>query len=539
LGPESRIPIPPSGAHYYANDAAAPFLPTADGSTNMTFWVGGQAFRSTGDTLDTMGPVNPTTAVLKAGPSGSFDGNGVWLINAIRRPDGSLIGVYHAEDHTFADGTYGEWNTTGLAISTDDGVTWAKQGQIIGNLKPGTGTFGGVEATCVFYNHLTSKWIGIGHGTGFESSDPNAAPGTWKGWYNGAFTTPMTPLVASPQLSTLPGLSSNIMACKAHWNEYLGQFILVWQAFGSKDVRISASWDGVHWGPSALLYTGESAYAYPQIMGISDVWAGQNAVFVYAKNSTDTSDRYRDMCMRWVNFGPMAAPQTPTTLTATPSKTASQIDLRWKGVPQAQSYDVLRGTTAGGPYSVIASVASSLGYPIYQDTQVTPEVPYFYRVQAKNTVGTSANSNEATTSATYFRIYNRKSNLPLDVAGGVTTAGANLIQAADSSNASQEWRIINVDGTYFEIMNHNSNLAADVTGASTTDGAKVVQWNNYHGTNQQWRIVKQTNGAFEIINRNSGKVMDVTGGSLSPGTQVLQWTNNHAANQQWQILPSP
>lgn len=178
LGPPSRIPIPPSGAYYYANDAAAPYLPVASGNTNLTFWVAGVTCRSTGATLDTLGPVNPTTSVLSGGPTGTFDGNGVWLINAIRKSDGTLMGFYHAEDHTFVDGTYGEWNSTGLATSSDDGITWIKQGQIIGSQKPATGAFGGVGATCVLYNHITSTWMGIGNGTGFQSSDPNAAPGT-------------------------------------------------------------------------------------------------------------------------------------------------------------------------------------------------------------------------------------------------------------------------------------------------------------------------------------------------------------------------
>lgn len=348
----------------------------------------------------------------------------------------------------------------------------------------------------------------------------------------------MSPLSSSPALSILPGLNSNIMACKVHWNEYLNQWIMVWQPFGSKDVKICASTDGIHWGASATLFTGDTAYAYAQIVGTSDVWAGQDALLVYAQSSTNPADHMHDMCERWVHFGPLTAPQTPTTLTASSSTQATQISLQWKGVLQAQSYEILRATSAAGPFTVIGSASSSASYPTYLDTQVRPQVPYYYAVRAKNTAGTSTTSNQASATATYFRIFNRHSLLPLDVSGGSTTAGAFLVQANDSSNISQEWKIVNLDGTYFQFVNKNSGLVADVTGASTANGAKVVQWTNYSGTNQQWQMLKAGN-YYEFVNRNSGKIMDLTGASLTPGTNVIQWQNNHAANQQWQVVPSP
>jgi hypothetical protein len=138
LGAPTVVHVPPSEVRYYANDSTFPYLPNSQGTANITFWVNGVNYRSTGQSLDTMGPINPTTPVLKD-TGNDFDNNGAWLF-AAQRPhnaSGTIFGFYHAEDHVFGDGGLGkQWNTTGLATSDDDGVTWVKKGQILGSPHP-------------------------------------------------------------------------------------------------------------------------------------------------------------------------------------------------------------------------------------------------------------------------------------------------------------------------------------------------------------------------------------------------------------------
>ncbi len=92
----------------------------------------------------------------------------------------------------------------------------------------------------------------------------------------------------------------------------------------------------------------------------------------------------------------VAPPPVPTGLTATAG--VGTVWLSW--TPPAGdvvgSYNVLRATTSGGPYTVIASASTTPKTlaPQYTDTNVANGTTYYYVVQAANASGTSASSAE-------------------------------------------------------------------------------------------------------------------------------------------------
>jgi hypothetical protein len=77
----------------------------------------------------------------------------------------------------------------------------------------------------------------------------------------------------------------------------------------------------------------------------------------------------------------------------------------------------------------------------------------------------------------------------------------------------------------------------EVIGGSTADGGNVVQWSSTGGYNQQWQIIDNGGGYYRLINRNSGKALDVNGGSTADGGDVIQWTWFNGNNQQWTLVP--
>jgi regulation of enolase protein 1 (concanavalin A-like superfamily) len=93
-------------------------------------------------------------------------------------------------------------------------------------------------------------------------------------------------------------------------------------------------------------------------------------------------------------FKPYAAPAAPTALVATPG--AGKVYLTWTGPggDVANGYNILRSTTAGGPYSSIGSWTNNT-LTTYTDLTVTNGTTYYYRVSANNQSGTSGNSTEA------------------------------------------------------------------------------------------------------------------------------------------------
>jgi titin len=91
---------------------------------------------------------------------------------------------------------------------------------------------------------------------------------------------------------------------------------------------------------------------------------------------------------------PDAPPATPTRLTATATSN-SQINLNWTDVSDNETGFELQRSTDGTTWTKIADVAANV--TTYQNTGLTPNVRYYYRIRAVNAVGQSAYSNVADT----------------------------------------------------------------------------------------------------------------------------------------------
>lgn len=91
------------------------------------------------------------------------------------------------------------------------------------------------------------------------------------------------------------------------------------------------------------------------------------------------------------------------------------------------------------------------------------------------------------------------------------------------------------NGTY-HLENRSSGKNMDITGGSTADGADVIQWSNNGGTNQQFTLTDEGDGCYRIISVVSGKAVDVSGASTNNAANVLQWTYNNAQNQRYILL---
>jgi Fibronectin type III domain len=83
-------------------------------------------------------------------------------------------------------------------------------------------------------------------------------------------------------------------------------------------------------------------------------------------------------------------PAPPTNLTATPGDT--QVTLSWSASTGATSYNVLRSTTSGGPYTQLTSGVTST---TFTDTGLIDGTTYYYVVEAVGPYGTSGYSNQA------------------------------------------------------------------------------------------------------------------------------------------------
>ena len=92
--------------------------------------------------------------------------------------------------------------------------------------------------------------------------------------------------------------------------------------------------------------------------------------------------------------GTEPAPPAPTGLTSV-AASPTQINLTWNAAPGATSYRLERAPAPGGPYTEIANLPAS---PMsYNNTGLTPQQSYYYRIRAANTGGFSPYSDIAGT----------------------------------------------------------------------------------------------------------------------------------------------
>lgn len=144
-------------------------------------------------------------------------------------------------------------------------------------------------------------------------------------------------------------------------------------------------------------------------------------------------------------------------------------------------------------------------------------------------------TNDIDPNATYI-IQNVKSGKVLDVKGGSTADGANIIQWTQHGRENQQFKIEQISNGAFIITNVKSGKALDVKGGSTADGANIIQWTRHGRENQQFRFRKTSEGNYLIKNVKSDKLLDVKGGSMDDGANVLQWTQHGRENQQFRLV---
>jgi fibronectin type 3 domain-containing protein len=154
------------------------------------------------------------------------------------------------------------------------------------------------------------------------------------------------------------------------------------------------------------------------------------------------------------------APAAPTGLTATAGN--GSVGLSWTASSGATSYNVYRGTTAGGESST--AIAIGLTSLAYTDTTVTNGQIYYYIVKAVNSIGASGASNEA--SAT-----------PSSSAPTMPTTPTNLKAQAANDSVALTWTA-STNATSYNVyrgtatgMEGTTPLATDITGTTYTDSS--------------------------------------------------------------------
>ena len=294
-----------------------------------------------------------------------------------------------------------------------------------------------------------------------------------------------------------------------------------------------------------------------------------------------------------------AAPAAPTALTAT-TVSSTQIHLSWTAsTTSGVTYSVYRSTTSGFTPGSGNLVASGLSTTTYYNTGLTASTTYYYVVEAVNSNGSSAASNQAsaltsptapnaptaltatvasstqinlswtasTTSGVTYSVYRSTTSSFTPGSGNLVTSGLSgttysntglaalttyyyvveAVNAAGSSPASNQVTAITPaassgisTSTDYQIVNEASGMCADDTGGSTSNGTVLQQYTCAAiGTNlnQEWAFTVASGVYYEVTTYNSSTVAwDVVNLGTTPGTDMQLWTYGSGLNQQFEAV---
>jgi fibronectin type 3 domain-containing protein len=178
---------------------------------------------------------------------------------------------------------------------------------------------------------------------------------------------------------TLPGLTSGkTYVVRLHFVE------LSFTAAGQREFNVTINGTSVLSNFDIFAHVGENHALVEEFNAVANA-SGQIVVAFSAGAADNPSIAGIEV---WT---PAAIAAAPTGLTATGGN--GLVTLGWTASPGATSYNVYRGTTAGGESGT--AIATGVSGITYTDSTVTNGTTYYYKVAAVNSGGTSGLSNEA------------------------------------------------------------------------------------------------------------------------------------------------
>jgi len=230
------------------------------------------------------------------------------------------------------------------------------------------------------------------------------------------------------------------------------------------------------------------------------------------------------------------APTAPTNLTAAGGN--GLVTLNWTGVTGAASYNIYRGTTAGGENTT--PIATNVTAVTYVDSTVTNGQIYYYTVKAVNGMGTSGPSNEASatpsasdplftataTASPNPATQNASTTLTVKVTctqNSMTGGSVSIVVLDPSGNVAQTTPETSQSFTNGQIQTYSPAITPTVVGTYT------VQVNVFSSSGQLFTSIPSA-GTF-TVNAAGPPAFNITG-SVSPATISATGSTNISATFQ-------
>jgi len=276
----------------------------------------------------------------------------------------------------------------------------------------------------------------------------------------------------------------------------------------------------LHGGPSSCGATGDNLSDYYGRFSVS--WTGGGTNSTRLSNWLDAGNTGATTIAGIENGGGCTPPAPPTGVTAT-AASQTQINVSWTASAGATSYNILRSTTSGGPYSLAGTSATTS----FSDPGLTCNTAYYYVVQAVGAC-TSGNSAQATATTNACsgggnQVLTFSSTPALAIPDNNTTGVTSTINVPDSMTITSVSVNVGITHTYqgdLEVVligpDNTTVLLHNRTGAGTdninttynitTRSAQALTAFNGKNTAGAWKLRVRDLAAADTGTLNSWKV---------------------------------
>ena len=312
-------------------------------------------------------------------------------------------------------------------------------------------------------------------------------------------------------------------------------------------------------------------------------------LFISSGTSIANTATFANVAFTGGSGGQTMAPAAPATLFATGSSKAFMV--RWLPSFGATAYDVLRSTTPGRGFAVIANNLSP-ETSSYIDMSAVAGTTYYYVARGRNCVGTSGNSPQfgatllppsmvnlafsGTSTASFNsgtgiegsdQAFNRNPaskwygyNAPTGWiqydfgSGNEQVVKRYTISSADvATRDPKSWNFLaSQDGSNWTTLDSQSNqVFANRMQMNTYDLGNTNAYRYYQlqitadngaagvavAELGLWGDTGRTipDGLYRLVSRKSNKVIDLAGSGTANGTQIVQWPYGGASSQKWTL----
>lgn len=136
-----------------------------------------------------------------------------------------------------------------------------------------------------------------------------------------------------------------------------------------------------------------------------------------------------------------------------------------------------------------------------------------------------------------YYIENINSEMYLATRNGSNSNGSKITQAATQA-ANNQWDLIGVTPNSFRMIHIASGRYMDVPGGSSSAGTDMIIWNAHGNANQIFTIDEMGTDTF-TIKANNGKCIQIQASGLMESDTIEQNTCDNSLNTKWRFIPVP